>query len=98
MPEVFVKELNATFYQLPEQWIQKLVDMPETAMGYQLVDIFLKDGTVIEGAWIGNCQYVVPGYGRESYPPFTDDDIADIKMNPAGIRHAGPKIQLNRSP
>ena len=86
MPEVFVKELNATFYQLPEQWIQKLVD------------IFLKDGTVIEGAWIGNCQYVVPGYGRESYPPFTDDDIADIKMNPAGIRHAGPKIQLNRSP
>ena len=97
MPQVFVEELRINAFRLEEHWIQKLVGMPETAMGYQLVDIHLKSGNVIEGVWVANCEHIVPGYGTPSYTPFQDDDIADITMNPAGVRHTGPKINLNRS-
>jgi len=95
MPEVFVKELGVKAFELHERWIQKIVKMSETKMGYHLVDIYLKDGRVVEHVWVGNCAWVIPNdftfpqYRGPSYDPFTDDDIADIKMNPAGIRHTG---------
>lgn len=33
--------------QLPNKWVNYLVNLPETGMGYQLVNIFLKNGKVL---------------------------------------------------
>lgn len=32
---------------LPEKFVNYLIDLPESGMGYQLVKIFLKDGKIL---------------------------------------------------
>ena len=32
---------------LPVKWIQHLTNLPETGMGYQMVDVYLNDGKIL---------------------------------------------------
>jgi len=40
---------------LTEELTQKLINTPETGMGYHLVDIYLKDGRIITNLIVLNC-------------------------------------------
>lgn len=41
---------------LPEVWTERLVHLPESGMGYQKVNIFLKDGAVVENVIVLNAE------------------------------------------
>lgn len=62
--------------KLPARWLVKLAAMPETGMGYQVVNIVLEDGTryvqavVIEGQ--------VTELRDSETIPFTSEQIADV--------------------
>ena len=46
---------NKIEINLPEKWIKKLQKMPETGMGYQLVDLTLTTGKVLKNITVFNC-------------------------------------------
>lgn len=60
---------------LNKQWQAKLADLPETSMGSQHVDIFLKDGNVIQDVPVFN------GEDCETIHPFDPKDIEDIRLH-----------------
>ena len=41
---------------LPEVWIDRLVHLPESGMGYQKVNIFLKGGAVVKDVIVLNAE------------------------------------------
>ena len=43
--------------KLKKEWIRKFQSMPESGMGYHMVDVRLKNGRVIEGV-VYNCEYL----------------------------------------
>ncbi|MBI2677019.1 MAG: hypothetical protein HYX21_03700 [Candidatus Yanofskybacteria bacterium] len=62
---------------LSQKWVDKLAGLPETGMGYQIVDVYLKNGTIVRGLTVVNCeQIVVP----ESHS-FSENDIQDIWLS-----------------
>ena len=63
-----------TTVRLPELWSERLVQLPESGMGYQKVNITLKGGKVLKDVTVLNaeeCQ--VP----ESFEP---SDIVDVQL------------------
>ena len=40
---------------LPEKLTQKLINTPESGMGYHKVDVFLKNGIIIKNQIVLNC-------------------------------------------
>lgn len=60
--------------RLSQRWIDKLVKLPESGMGYQIVDIHLKDGTILKNALVINCEEIL------GYLNFAEADIVDITM------------------
>ena len=74
---------NQIFYQseimmrvhLNKKWQAKLADLPETSMGSQHVDIFLKDGRVIRDVPVFN------GEDCETTQPFTPANIEEIRLH-----------------
>lgn len=60
---------------LPNQWCDKLANLPETAMGSQHVDIVLSSGYVIYDIPVFNCQECVT---KEKFDPTR---IIDIKLH-----------------
>ena len=63
--------------KLPERWLQHLRTIPETGMGYQIVDIELKDGRVFQQAIIDS-GYVTRIRDVKQIP-FFESDIFDIR-------------------
>ncbi len=63
---------------LPENWVQKLIKLPENGMGVQHVDIFLRGGRVLQNVSVFNCEEL------SVEEPFDPSDIVDIQ--PAPIR------------
>ena len=59
---------------LPEIWINRLVGLPESGMGYQKVNIFLKDGVVVENVIVLNAEEC-----RVSHP-FDPSAIVDVQL------------------
>ncbi|MCK4968126.1 MAG: hypothetical protein KAS12_03645 [Candidatus Aenigmarchaeota archaeon] len=58
-----------------KKWINKILEIPETGMGYQVVDIRLKSGTIIGKVFVYNCSVLeIP----ERYSQITENDIANI--------------------
>lgn len=56
--------------------LKKLLLMPESGMGYQVIDIILKDGRVITKVMVYNAEIVeLP----TEYNDVSEDDIKDIK-------------------
>lgn len=48
-----------TKIEIPENLSNKLVELPEQGMGYQIVDITLVDGTILKNRQIFNCTYLL---------------------------------------
>lgn len=63
-----------TTVHLPARWIQQLVRLPESGMGYQKVNIVLKEGKVLKGVIVLNAE--------EAQAPeaFELSDIVDIQL------------------
>ena len=62
--------------KLSRKWIDKLVRLPESGMGYQIVDITLKNGDVIKNITVFNCEEV-----SGNSIPFSEKDIKDITLH-----------------
>ncbi|MGH6719636.1 MAG: hypothetical protein ACREER_09990 [Alphaproteobacteria bacterium] len=61
---------------LPERIARKLLSMPESGMGYQVVDLVLAKGAVIEGVVVLNGEWVS---GRKDVEVLDPDDIVDVR-------------------
>jgi len=61
-----------------KKWHDKLASMPESGMGYQIVDVKLKSGTIIKKvrAYNGEFLDLPPGYDLLS-----EDSIDDITLS-----------------
>ena len=75
MPKETRPDLGFAFpiFRLEEKWVEKLARLPETGMGYQDVQVFLKSGRVVR-VIVGNCEYITQDVS------FNDDDISDIRV------------------
>ncbi len=51
--------MSTTKINLPDSIVDKLVSLPETGMGYQLVKVFLKGGTVLRKLKVLNSSILV---------------------------------------
>ena len=60
--------------QLPEQWSEELVRMPESGMGYQRINIRLKDGRTLKGVIVLNAEQA------QVSEPFNPDDIIELQL------------------
>jgi hypothetical protein len=64
---------------VPSEWLDYLAHEPETGMGYQVVEVKLKDGRffpqVVAG---GGCFTTVRGFRQI---PFTEGDVASVRVN-----------------
>ena len=59
---------------LPEVWIERLAHLPESGMGYQKVNIFLKGGAVVKDVIVLNAEEC------EVSEPFDAEDIVDVQL------------------
>ena len=58
--------------RLSQKWVRKLLNLPEAGMGYQTVDVVLKNGTTVKYLMVLNCQDILGAVY------FSEDDIGDI--------------------
>ena len=58
-----------------KKWLNKLSELPESGMGYQVVDITLRDGRVICNVTVLNGDEII------SKLPARERDIAQIKIS-----------------
>jgi hypothetical protein len=65
--------------RLPEHWSKFLLKQPETGMTYQIVDVTLRDGSIVRDVAITQSELVgeVRGYAEI---PFDPADIVDMKV------------------
>lgn len=61
--------------QLPDKWINFLINLPETGMGYQLVRVILKNGKVLRNHKVLNGSLLL----LEKNERLTRDDIAMVE-------------------
>lgn len=61
--------------KLNDYWSQRLVQMPETGMGYQKVDLIFKDGRILAGLIVLNAE------DCQTEQEFNAEDIVDIKIS-----------------
>lgn len=64
-----------TTIQLSAKWRNKLSELPESGMGYQLVDVELQDGRVLSGLMVFN------GEECQSEVGFDPNDIVEIRLH-----------------
>ena len=73
--------------KLSKKWIDYLCSLPESGMGYQVVDITPKDGRVLKGAIVFNAEEL--GLPPE-YKDLKIEDIDGVKLsknNPYHEKH-----------
>jgi hypothetical protein len=63
--------------KLSENWVEYLCSMPESGMGYQVVDVMLKDGRVLREIVVFNAEEL--GLPPE-YKDLKIEDIEDVKF------------------
>jgi hypothetical protein len=61
--------------RLSEAWSRRLVQLPESGMGYQRVDLVLKDNRVIDNVIVLNAEEC------QSPEEFDPADLIDIKIH-----------------
>jgi len=62
---------------LSSKWSTKLLALPESGMGYQVVNVTLRSGIIVERLVISNTEYLeIP----DTIKSFTLEDIVDIKL------------------
>ncbi|KAA9338810.1 hypothetical protein [Adhaeribacter soli] len=63
--------------ELPEPFVQYLIKQPEQGMGYQIVDIALKNGRKYSGLRVLNCSLLLIDEEENILP----DDIFEVNVN-----------------
>lgn len=63
-----------TIVHLPDRWIEILVRLPESGMGYQRVNITLKHGKVLRGVVVLNAE------DAQTSEPFEPSDIVAVDL------------------
>ena len=63
--------------QLPESFISMLVNLPETGMGYQIVKVFLKSGTILRQHKVLNSSVLL----LEENENISEKDIDKIELD-----------------
>lgn len=63
---------------LSSYWQEKLMDLPETGSGYQLVSVWLKDGRYFPRIMVLNCTEMVLKDDLDEM--FDEEDIEDITL------------------
>ena len=70
-------------FLLNRQWANRLCALPESGMGFQRVDIVLRDGEKVKNVLVLNARHVEwPNEKRA----ISSDDIAEIMMSREGGR------------
>jgi hypothetical protein len=65
---------------LDSRWMTRLLDLPESGMGYQRVRVLLRDGRTVGNAVALDARYLdVP----DDAPAFAVSEIADIEVETA---------------
>lgn len=64
----------ATVHLTPK-WRQKLAELPESGMGFQIVDVHFQDGEVLAGLMVFN------GDECQSESEFDPNDIVEIRLH-----------------
>lgn len=73
--------------QLERKWVDRLLQMPESGMGYQRVRVRLTDGRDVCGAMVYNSELLdLP----ESAGAVDAADIAAIELEPSPARDRSP--------
>jgi len=62
---------------LSKKWTDKLAALPESGMGYQVVDVHLKNGVIIKKIMVVNCEILV----NQGNLSFSENDIQDIELH-----------------
>lgn len=63
--------------KLSKKWVERLLSVPETGMGYQTIDVTLKDGRVIKGVNVFNAEDLeLP----DEYKSIKIEKIQNIKL------------------
>lgn len=63
-------------FVLDKHWSDELAKLPETGMGYQVIDITLKSGFMFRDVKVLNTKEIY--FEHVSKMPFTNNDIKDI--------------------
>ena len=72
------RKVNAMQVALTQKWSHKLRNLPESGMGYQCVDVCMRNGTIVKDVLVFNGEQMV--WPDESKPIETDD-IAEISIS-----------------
>lgn len=68
--------------ELKKSIVSRLLNMPESGMGYQIVDLLLIDGRVVPNVKIFNCEIAnLPDSHIEVEP----EDVADVRLVPGTV-------------
>jgi len=70
-----LRRFNEGVVKLPDNWSNHLLKMPETGMGYQIVDIELQNGEILTGKKVVNNELLILGQYLNI------EDIKDIKLS-----------------
>lgn len=63
--------------KLAKRWTEKLMALPESGMGYQLVDVVMKDGRRLESVVVLNAEWL------EVPSDYTDAEVEDLRLHGA---------------
>lgn len=64
--------------ELRRELIDRLISLPETGMGYQIVDLLLADGRVVPNVTIFNCEIAnLP----DTFGNLTPSDVSDVRLS-----------------
>lgn len=63
--------------QLHQRWIETLLQYPEQGMGFQLVDVALEDGDIVQGVRVYNSEQLD---WPENLAPIASEDIVEIAL------------------
>ena len=68
--------MKAKSIKLPESFVNKLINLPESGMGYQVVKIILRSGKVLHSQKVINSEYLM----LEGNQDFLVNDIKNIDL------------------
>ena len=76
-----MEEIEKQRRTLPKKFAQQLNGNNESGMDYHIIDITLKDGSIVKDVAIVGCEYIgqIRGY-KGPMPPFDVNDIKNIKI------------------
>jgi len=63
--------------ELSDKFVKILLDLPESGMGYQIVDVKLNNGTTLTGRKVFNSTYME----LFEHEKISSEDIKEVKLN-----------------